>query len=306
MKRIQSEIIQSTPLLPETSGLGAVHLTVTNLERALSIWRDVVGLTVVHQDHNQIQLGVEKTVLVVLHVDAQAPVEQRHAGLYHLAIHVPERRHLAQFLMRTVKANVRAAPTDHLVTEAIYIWDHDGHGIEVTFETPWRGRLHFEGGDIFSVDVNGKPHTRPEGIDVEDLLTELNPGDDSTSRLPVGTRLGHVHLHVNDLDDSLHFYRDVIGFGGYLMMRGARMCDVGLGHMPHTVAFNTWSGTGAKPAPSGTAQMLWFTLEVPHLAELEKVKARLLANNVAFEEEELGLSTRDPSGNELKVIVQQM
>ena len=133
--------VRSAPLLPLTTTLGPVRLAVTDRERALGIWRDVVGLDVLFEDEGAMSLGVDGKVLIVLEPGARQPVVQNTTGLYHVAIHVPTRADLAQLLVRALQRRVRVSPTDHLVSEAIYLWDFDGNGIDITFETPWRGRI---------------------------------------------------------------------------------------------------------------------------------------------------------------------
>ena len=133
--------VRTAPALPLTTKLGAVHIAVTDRDRALAIWRDVVGLEPIFEAGNELSLGVGRNVLIVLETGAIRPVVQRTTGLYHVAIHVPKRSDLAQFAVRALQRNVRISPTDHLVSEAIYLWDADGNGIEITFETPWRGTL---------------------------------------------------------------------------------------------------------------------------------------------------------------------
>src|SRR5579864_6512555 len=128
-------------LVPATTRLGPVHIAVTEAEQALSVWRDLVGLTVLARDAEAIGLGTGERTLVVLHPGAKRGVVANTAGLYHVAIHVPTRKDLATAVARLFAKHFRNSPTDHLVTETTYLWDLDGNGIELTFETPGRGRL---------------------------------------------------------------------------------------------------------------------------------------------------------------------
>src|SRR5690606_29477464 len=113
----------------------------TDRAKALAIWQDVVGLELLAEAGNALTLGAGGKPLIVLETGATGPVTQRSIGLYHVAIHVTSRAELAQMAVRALQRNVRISPTDHLVSEAIYLWDYDGNGIEITFETPWRGTL---------------------------------------------------------------------------------------------------------------------------------------------------------------------
>jgi catechol 2,3-dioxygenase len=294
--------VRSAPALPLTTRLGRVHIAVTGKAAALAIWRDVVGLDLIAETGNELSLGVGGKVLIVLETGATRPVVPRTTGLYHVAIHVPKRTDLAQFTVRALQANVRIAPTDHLVSEAIYLWDADGNGIEMTFETPWRGTLGDPESGNYATTTDGRQHSGREPIDVQQLLSELGAAPVLERSLPAGTRIGHVHVHVNSLERSMEFYRDGIGFGGLFLIRSFGMGDVGLDYTPHTIAFNIWSGPNAVQAPAGSAGLRFFTIIVPDATTLDDVRARLTAHNHAFDPIPNGLETRDPSGNLVKVV----
>ena len=296
--------VKSLPLLPLTTTLGPVHIAVTDRAKALAIWQDVIGLELLSETGNELVLGAGGKPLIVLETDATRPVVPRTIGLYHVAIHVPERTDLAQLAVRALQRNVRISPTDHLVSEAIYLWDLDGNGIEITFETPWRGTLGDpDKGQTYAVTADGKPHSGRDPIDLEGLLAELGPTPEFASRMPAGTRIGHVHVHVNDLGLAMDFYRDVIGFAGFLMIHSFGMGDVGLDYMPHTIAFNIWSGPNAALAPAGAAGLRWFTIVLPDAATLDAVKTRLANASAPIDQIEGGIETRDPSGNRIKLLL---
>ena len=294
--------VRTAPALPLTTKLGPVHIAVTDKARALAIWRDVVGLELLAEQGNELSLGVGGKVLIVLETGALRPVVQRTTGLYHVAIHVPKRTDMAQFAIRALQRNVRIAPTDHLVSEAIYLWDLDGNGIEITFETPWRGTLGDPESGAYATTTEGKAHSGREPIDLQQMLDELGPNPVLEPTMPVGTRIGHVHVHVNDLHQSMAFYRDAIGFGGLFIIKSFGMGDVGLDYSPHAIAFNVWAGPNAAQAPAGSAGLRWFTIVVPDEATLDDVKARLTAHHFAFGEIGGGIEARDPSGNLVKVV----
>ncbi len=305
MLNVESQAeVRSAPLLPLTATLGEVVLAVTDRDRALAIWRDVVGLDIVSEQGARIGLGVDGKVLITLEVTAARPVVKQTIGLYHVAIHVPTRADLAQFAVRAMQRRVGIAPTDHLVSEAIYAWDTDGNGIEITFETPWRGTLGDADTGSYGVTTDGKPHSGREPIDMDGLLAELGDNPALAPRMPAGTRIGHVHVHVRDLDESMRFYRDGLGFGGLFIIRSFGMGDVGLDYMPHTLAFNVWSGGryAANP-PEDAAGLRWFTIVVPDQATLAAMRRRLATVGARVAEVEGGIETRDPSGNRMKVVV---
>ncbi len=295
--------VRSAPALPLTTTLGPVQIAVTDRSKALAIWRDVVGLELLSEGGNELRLGAGGKTLIVLETGAVRPVVQKTTGLYHVAIHVPERVDMAQFAVRALRQGVRIAPTDHLVSEAIYLWDLDGNGIEITFEAPWRGTLGDPESGSYATTAAGEPHSGREPIDMDDLLGELGPNPQIAATMPAGTRIGHVHVHVNDLYESMAFYRDGLGFGGLFIIRSFGMGDVGLDYTPHAIAFNIWAGPTAKQAPAGSAGLRWFTVVVPDEATLADVRARLTAGGYAFGEVAGGIEARDPAGNLVKVVV---
>jgi catechol 2,3-dioxygenase len=136
---------------------------------------------------------------------------------------------------------------------------------------------------------------------MDDLLGELGENPSLESRMPAGTRIGHVHVHVNDLHQAMRFYRDGLGFGGLFIIRSFGMGDVGLGYMPHAIAFNIWAGPNATQAPAGSAGLRWFAINVPDAATLDEVRARLTTEGYAFDTREGGIEVRDPAGNLVKV-----
>jgi catechol 2,3-dioxygenase len=285
--------------LPLTTKLGPVHIAVTDGERALAVWRDLVGLREMARDNGTVTLGAGGKPLIVLEPGAQRPVVQHTSGLYHVAIHVPTRRDLALVTARLMSARYQNSPTDHLVSEAVYLWDLDGNGIEMTFETPWRGVFKTDGDDYYALTTDGRRHSGRDAIDVRGLFAELKEGDDLRAPLPAGTRIGHVHLHVGDLLAAAKFYGPTVGFNPLMTMSRIRMGDVGLGYQPHAIAFNTWAGVGAPQAPPGSAGLRHFSLELPSEADLAALRARLgEVRDISG-----GFETTDPAGNLLRARV---
>jgi len=298
----EQTVVKSKPVLPLTTTLGPVHIAVTDRAKALAIWQDVVGLELIAENGNALSMGAGGKVLVVLETGATRPSVPRSIGLYHVAIHVPARVDLAQMAVRALQRNVRISPTDHLVSEAIYLWDLDGNGIEITFETPWRGTLGDpEKGETYAVTADGKPHSGRDPIDLDGLLGELGATPALQARMPAGTRIGHVHVHVNDLYMAMDFYRDVIGFAGFLLINSFGMGDVGLDYMPHTIAFNIWSGPNAALPPAGSAGLRWFTIRLPDAESFDALIGRLEGAGAPIERLENGIETRDPSGNRIRL-----
>ena len=295
--------VRSAPTLPLETRLGPARIAVTNREQALFVWRDVVGLELISEDAEALHLGAGGKELITLELGASHPVLDHSLGLYHVAIHVPTRADLAQMVVRALQRRVRISPTDHLVSEAVYLWDADNNGIEITFETPWRGRIGAADEGVYVRTNDGSPHSGREPIDLDDLLGELSPAPALQQSMPAGTRIGHIHLHVNDLDRAMAFYRDGIGFGGLFIMRRFGMGDLGLDYTPHALAFNVWAGPNAQQQPPGHAGLRWFGIVVPDAAALDAMKVRLRSIGAPFAETNAGLEVRDPAGNLAKVSV---
>jgi len=287
--------------VPTTTRLGAIHIAVTDAEKALAIWRDVVGLTLIAHHPDRLELGAGGKALVVLETGATGPVAPHTVGLYHVAIHVPTRRDFARALNRAIAARVRVSPTDHLVSEALYLWDLDGNGIEITFETPWRGRF-VENDELLAMTPDGTPHSGREPIDVPGLLAELDGDATPFAPMPEGTRIGHVHVHVDDLDTAMDFYRDRLGFAGQLLSRRYGMGDVSLDYAPHILAFNIWAGRNPSMPPVGAAGLRWFEIVVAEERTLAEIRGRLAEGGSEVAEIEGGIETRDPAGNRVRVL----
>lgn len=286
-----------------------MHLSVTDIERARLFWTRYVGLEVTEESgpdspDGAIGVGAGGQTLIVLHPGAAAPVARRRTGLYHVALHVVSRRELARLVARLYSLRYENSPTDHTMSETTYLWDPDGHGIEITLETPERGEfVKLPDGGFGARRTDGTITSGRDPVDLDSLFGELDEGEDLQQPLAPGTRVGHVHLHVADLDASRAFYRDVIGFelvNHEVLVQMADFAFPGVS-FKHSLAVNTWSGVGAPPPPSGTAALQSFTLLVPTSEDVRALADRLRGAGHAFEEAAGELRLTDPSGNLLRV-----
>ena len=307
-----TEAANSRRLLPRGTRLGEVHLAVTDRERALTFWTQVLGLVELEplaEADGVVRLGTEASAgraLVVLHPGASGPVVPRRTGLYHVALHIPTRQELARVIARLFELRYPNSPTDHLVSETTYLNDPDGNGIELTFETPERGEFLPEPiGQMMARTKDGELRSGRDPVDLESLFGELQPGDDLSAPL-VSDRVHHVHLHVGDIERDGAFYRDLIGFPQQTFVPGFQMIDFSLDHdtVVHSLALNSWAGAGAQPVPEGTAGLRHFTLEVPSAAAIDEIAARLSGAGRPFERIAAGVEVADPSGNTLRVLAQ--
>ena len=224
--------------LPAATRLGPVRLQVADLARSLAYYERVIGLQALARDEHGATLGPpdEARVLVELKVrPGAAPVPRRgRLGLYHFAILLPDRAALGQFVRHLAEAGAYAGMSDHLVSEAVYLTDPDGLGIEVYADRPRRawGR---EGRQLVMAT---------EPLDVEDLVRAA--GSARWSGIPAGTVIGHVHLFVGDLEAAAAFYHVGLGFDKVVWSDpGALFLSAGGYH--HHLGTNTWA-TGAAPA----------------------------------------------------------
>src|SRR5256886_524576 len=181
------------------------------------------------------------------------------------------------------------------MTKANYLWDPDGNGIEIYTESPEDGTMGFGNGTFVAYDKDGKPRSGRDPIDLEELFTHLRQDDVLDAPMPDGTRMGHVHLHVADVDDALRFYRDLVGFDVMGHVPGVGFVSAGGYH--HHVGLNTWAGRGARPAPEGSAGLRRFTVELPTKRDLDDVVGRLEHGDLRVLEETDGFATLDPSQN---------
>lgn len=292
-------------LLTEGSRLGEVHLAVTDGERSTQFWTRFVGLQQQESDDGSIRLGVGDSTLIVLHPGAQSPVVRRRTGLYHVAIHVPDQAALATLVARLATLRFGQSPTDHTSTMATYFNDPDGNGIEITFETPERGEmLILPDGRPVARLRDGTERGVTEALDIDELFSVIDSETDLDVPLPEGTRIGHVHLHVQDIEAGKDFYVNVIGMHSLLHMDSMGMSDFGLDQttQPHSLAINEWNSRAAAPRPEGTAGLIHWQLRVPHETTLKELRGRLEAASWPYEDTDGGLLVADPSGNRLEVI----
>src|SRR5450631_4022994 len=282
---------------------GAVHLDVVDLRRSLAFWRDVIGLQAGTADGDGVALGVDGRTLVVLHPGAERGVGRADAGLYHLAIHLPDSGEFARVLARLIVARVPQSPTDHIFSEATYLHDPDGIMLELTLETPERFQsIEIHPDEVVMFDSDGRRRRPTEALDVEAALAHL--GDrDPFAPLPDGAFIGHVHLHVPDLPVVVGFYRDVIGFTEHAYMGPFGMADLSAGGgFPHRIAMNNWHGPHARPPRPGTAGMRSFELIVDEPGADEALAARIAAAEADHQRDARGaLALTDPAGHRIAV-----
>jgi catechol 2,3-dioxygenase len=272
------------PSLPADLRLGPVHLSVTDLGRSVPFYEDSLGLQLHRRDNGTAVMGAGNEDLVFLEEDRHARPAGRHAGLYHYALLQPSREELGRAAQRLLATRTPiSGASDHGISEAIYLPDPDGNGIELAAD---RGRERW--GDLSDPTTIG-----PAPLDMADLLGEVE-GDEPRSRADPGLVVGHVHLHVGDVDRGLGFYRDVIGFE--VMTHFPTAAFVSAGGYHHHLAFNTWRGEGVPPVPPGAVGLRYWTIVLDD-DSLAALRDRIEAAGIESEARDGGLLLRDPWGN---------
>ena len=279
-------ILNSKKLAPDTK-MGPVHLTVSDLDRSLDYYRYSIGLRLIGRDGDQASLGTGREELLRLVELPGAAHVPRRTGLYHFALLLPSRQALCNALHTLIATETKlSGVADHLVSEALYLDDPDGNGIEIYRDRPraeWPvhdGRLQM---DTLPLDVDG-------------ILADA--GDESTNKLPTETVMGHVHLHVAHLARAVHFYQEVIGFDLQAQM-GATAAFMSAGGYHHHLGLNTWAGVGAPPPPPGAVGLRFFVIALPGIAAQDDLLGRLQEAQVMHEQNANGLAVRDPSNNQI-------
>lgn len=273
----------SRPELPAATRPGAVHLKVADLPGTGAFYTDAIGLLERARSPREIRLGTERDELLVLHARPTGRRVRGTTGLFHVAIRVPDRRELALSLRRVLEAGRRFEGfADHDVSEALYLADPEGNGIEIYRDRP---------ADGWPRDGRGlRMGTHP--LDVEGLRREAEPG--GTDTLPVGTTVGHVHLHVRDLAEAERFWSGTFGFEVTARYPG-QASFLAAGGYHHHLGANVWAGVGAPAPPDDALGLLHLEWIVPAAgaASLRERLAPFARGDGRF---------ADPSGNPFELV----
>jgi len=279
-----------TPIDPATR-LGAVHLTVSDLAASRDFWTESVGLREREGGESGVlalHAGAED--LVVLHEQPGARSVSGRTGLFHLALLLPSRPDLADWLAHALRDQVPLSGlSDHWVSEAVYLRDPDHHGIEIYADRPQ------------GPDWQRGMTTLP--LEIRDLLSEADAEAEGYAGMPEGTRIGHVHLHVSDLPASTAFYVDVLGFDRTTTF-GDQADFWSAGGYHHHLAGNVWAGAGVPPPDPGSAALRHLTVMLPSPAEVERVATRAFdaGTQPVVGPDGHGVLVRDPSRNALLLV----
>ena len=280
--------------LPDETRLGAVRLQVADLPRSLDYYRDVLGLRPLTRSDGSATLGAAdgRALVELVERPGVQPVPRRGLlGLYHFAILVPDRAALGRFVAHLAEAGVHAGSADHAVSEAIYLTDPDGLGIEVYADRPrtsWRS------------DATRELFMTTAPLDVRGVMSAA--GGEAWNGMPAGTTMGHVHLHVGGLEEAEAFYHQALGFDKIVWTYpGALFLSAGGYH--HHLGTNTWSA--GPPADDGHARLLSWELVTPRAGDAAAASRSLEAAGFIVGEDHGQRAVSDPWGTRLRIVSEE-
>ena len=270
--------------------IGAVALTVRDLDRVGAFYHEAIGLAVLDRGDAGATLGAGGVPLVELeHRPTALPDDSRAAGLYHTAFLMPTRGDLARWILHVARNKVPlTGASDHAVSEAFYLDDPEGNGVEVYCDRPaesWEWT-----GDALKITT--------DPLDVDDILREVTPTA-SYPGAPDGLRIGHLHLRVGDVARAETFYRDALGLEVTRRRHGATFLSSGRYH--HHIAGNVWHSAGAGRRDEDRAGLAWLALEAADANAFAAAKARLAQAGIAIAATSAGIETADPWGTRLRI-----
>jgi catechol 2,3-dioxygenase len=275
--------------------LGELKLKVSDLERSIRFYKEVVGFQVLSQETGTARLTVDgnNTFLILEEIPNAVIVPNRSAtGLYHFAILVPTREQLGLALRNLVKSGIHIGQGDHLVSEALYISDPDNNGIEIYSDRPrsqWQ--KNSEGYYIMGADP----------VDIDGLLKLA--GDKPWTGLSAETILGHIHLHVSELPKSRAFYCDILGFD--MMLDASKRMGayfIAAGGYHHHIGLNIWAGLGAPQPPANGTGLTYYTIVLPSTEELNITLEKIRNAGLSVDDQEDYWCLKDPSGIEIRLL----
>ncbi|NJN97192.1 MAG: VOC family protein [Anaerolineales bacterium] len=269
------------------TNIGYVHLTVANLDRSLVFYQDNLGFQLHRREGDTAYLGAGGPDLLVLTERPDARPVSGVTGLYHFAILTPSRVALAQSLRHLAETRTPVQGfSDHWVSEAIYLADPDGNGIEIYRDRPrseWPRQ-------------NGQLQMATDPLDLQSILAELEAQPAPWTGLEPETVIGHVHLHIATIPSAEAFYVGTLGFD-LIMRYGPSASFVSADGYHHHLGLNTWAGVNAPPPPPDAAGLRYFTLNLPDSAALAAVVERIQQTGLAFQEKDGVVFLRDPAQN---------
>ncbi|SLK03462.1 MULTISPECIES: VOC family protein [unclassified Paenibacillus] len=283
----------STYQIPATTHLGEVSLRISNLERSIQFYTEVVGLKLLERSEKVATMTADgKHSLLRLEQLTNAvtmPVRST-SGLYHFAILLPDRKSLGLALRNLAESGIEIGQGDHLVSEAFYISDPDQNGIEIYAD---RAR------DTWKRDADNNYIMSSDPVDVDSLFALA--ANEPWQGLPAGTVIGHVHFHVRSLEESRRFYTGVLGFDIVGNFANMSALFVSAGGYHHHIGLNIWAGTGAPVTPDNATGIDYFTIIYDEKEQLKKAVEQLRQSNASIEQQGKDWFTVDPQNIRIRL-----
>ena len=297
MNSLSNAETRTEPSIHPATKIGVVSLRVADLENQLAFYQQALGFQLHWREGNRAGLGAGGADLLRLTEEPDLKRYRGTTGLYHFAVLFPDRRELARAIARLLALKYPNYPTDHIMTKTTYLDDLEGNGIELYCESPEDGTWTLANGVYETRRADGSLSDGREPLDVNALLTHLKEDDRLDASIPPETRMGHIHLHVGNIEEAVDFYHGVIGFEVMGVARAFRMAFVSAGGYHHHVGLNTWQGEGAPPPPEDALGLRHFAIELPNQEALDEVVARVSRAGLSANQTEEGLLLYDPSHN---------
>ena len=271
--------------------IGAVGLAVRDLETMEAFYQSLLGLSIIDRTSSVSRLGAGGVAFLELeHRPGLKPDDKRTAGLYHTAFLFPTRADHARWVMHMARSHIRiTGASDHGVSEAVYLDDPEGNGVEVYNDRP--PELWQRDGDLVVMPT--------KALDIQDLLRATKPHE-SYIDAPAGLRIGHIHLRVGNVEKAEEFYRGAVGLDLTRRRGGATFMSSGGYH--HHVGANVWHSDGAGLRTDDSAGLTWFAMEAADDQSLAQVTARLKAAGTVLTEVPKGVEATDPWGTRVRFV----
>jgi len=278
----------------EIAHVSSVEIRVLDLNKSISFYTHTIGMKLLSQSDTHADFGVNtnNVLLRLVQIENGHPKEARTAGLYHVAYLLPTRKDLGLILKHFIELRTPLqGASNHGISEAIYLADPDGNGIEIAADTPdstWKWN-----GDKLDILSNNGP------MDIQSVLNEAKGLE--FNGLPDTTIVGHLHLHASELVESKKFYRDILGLDIVIEIPNSAIF-MSYGKYHHHIAINLWNGKGVKQASSSTPGLIVANLNIPTITQLDNIENKLNELNYPYNKKDQALIVNDPSGNQFRLM----
>lgn len=268
-----------------------VTLKVSNLSRSIDFYTEIIGFRVLQQEEGRVTLTADgQHALITLVEVPNAQFVRGATGLYHFALLLPSRKDLGNLIQHFIQKNVQIGAGDHDVSEALYLSDPDGNGIEMYIDRP---------ADTWKWDSNGQVYMTTDPVQFQSVLREA---DGTWSGLPIDTVMGHIHLSVRNLQESEDFYTSLLDYT-VVSRYGEQALFISTGGYHHHIGLNTWHSEGADALPKDAVGIQSYTVQLPDQDYAMQLKKRFVEQNMEIKEQENIFSIIEPNGIEVKFTI---